>query len=283
MTVQQIENAIEIRVSTRTFANLPVNSGDLDKISDYLDDPKNRVGPFGNQVNLRLVIETANKEKEKLGTYGFIQHAQAYIIGSCASDTLSLFDYAFVLENVVLRLTIIGISTCWLGGRFKKQQAISRISLRENEIIPAIVVMGYPAEKIRLKEQMIRSVLQARKRKPESELFFYETFSEPLGNRMGVYQKALHFLRIAPSAQNKQPWRLLFNSDLSQIHFYTTSPLGTHPLYMCDPAFLDIGIAFNHFQTGLDLAGITGKLKLSEPNIETPEEYSYITSWIKTE
>jgi hypothetical protein len=91
----------------------------------------------------------------------------------------------------------------------------------------------------------------------------------------------LHYVRIAPSAQNKQPWRLLFNSDLSRADFYTTSPLGTHPLYMCDPAYLDIEIAFNHFQTGLDRAGIKGKLVIDDPATETPEGYSYITSWIR--
>jgi len=254
------QNPIETRVSTRTFTDAPLTSTHLEKISAYLEYPKNLIGPYGNKIQIELVIETATQEKEKLGTYGFIQNAQGYIIGSSTKDTQKLFDYAFVVENIVLYLTALEISTCWLGGRFRKQEAMSRISLGDNDIVPAIVPIGYPSKKPRLRDRAVRKILRARKRKPEDQLFFYETFNQPLLDRAGDFQQALHYLRIAPSAQNKQPWRLLFNKDFSQVHFYTTNPLRTHPLYMCDPAYLDIGIAYNHFKAGLDEIGVMGKL-----------------------
>jgi len=282
MNPTQALNAIETRISTRTFEETPLNPTDLKNISSYLNDPKNFIGPFGNKIKLDLVMETGTQDKEKLGTYGFIQNAQGYIIGSSTKDTQKLFDYAYVLENMVLYLTLLGVSTCWLGGRFRKQEAMSRISLADNDIIPAIVPVGYATEKARLKERVVRTVLKARKRKPEDQLFFYKTIDQPLGDRSGEFKQALHCLRIAPSAQNKQPWRLLFNTDLSQVHFYTTSPLGAHPLYMCDPAYLDIGIAYNHFDAGLDIVGITGKLVVEEPNIKKPEGYSYIFEFRQT-
>jgi len=281
MNTAQTLDAIEARKSTRTFLDKPLSPTDLKIISAYLNDPKNLIGPFGNKIELELVIATGKQKKEKIGTYGFIQNEQGYILGSSTSNSQKLFDYAFVLENIVLYLTALEVGTCWLGGRFRKQQAMSHLSLAEGEIIPAIVPIGYPTEKPRLKERMVRTVLKARKRLPEDQLFFYETFDQPLGDRAGDFRQALHCVRIAPSAQNKQPWRLLFNSDCSQVHFYVTSPLGTHPLYMCDPAYLDIGIAYNHFKAGLDEAGITGKLVFKEPEINKPEAYSYITSWFK--
>ena len=48
---------------------------------------------------------------------------------------------------------------------------------------------------------------------------------------------------------------------------------------MCEPEYLDIGIAYNHFKAGLDEVGITGNLVISEPDIEKPEGSFYITSW----
>jgi hypothetical protein len=281
MDITETLHAIEVRKSTRTFMEKPLIPSDLKKISACLNDPKNLIGPYGNQVELDLVLETESHEKAKIGTYGFIQNAQGYILGGSTQDTQKLFDYAFVLENIVLYLTSLGIGTCWLGGRFQKQEAMAHLSLADNEIIPAITPIGYPTEKPRLKERMVRVVLNARNRKLEDQLFFYETFEQPLGDRAGDFQQALYCLRIGPSAQNKQPWRLLFSTDFSQVHFYVTSPLGDHPLYMCDPAYLDIGIAYNHFKAGLNKVGIAGKLVVEEPEIQKPEGYSYIATWLK--
>lgn len=272
-------NPIEIRKSTRTFQNMPLTTSDLNKIATFLRDPKNSIGPHGNQFHFELVLETGTQEKEQLGTYGVIQNAQGYILGSSTKETEKLFDYAFALENIVLYLTSLGIATCWLGGRFDKQQAMSRISLADNKIIPAITPIGYPKEKPHLKARVMKTVLRPHKRKLENELFFYETFDTPLGNRAGDFKQALHYLRIAPSAMNKQPWRIIFNSDLSQVHFYLISALADHPLYMCEPEYLDIGIAYHHFKAGLDEVGITGKLVKAEPAIEKPEGAVYITSW----
>jgi Putative TM nitroreductase len=272
---------IDERKSTRTFLKTPLEPADIQRISAYMTAPENLIGPFGHQCPFELVIEHEGDEKAKIGTYGVIANAQGYILGGCTKETTRLFDYAYLLENIVLYLTSIGIGTCWLGGRFRKQEAMSHLSMAQDEIIPAITPIGYSAENPRMKERVMRSFLKARKRKPEDQLFFYETFDQPLGDRVGEYQQALHYVRVGPSAQNKQSWRLVFNTDLSQVHFYASSGLADHPLYMCEPEYLDIGIAYNHFKAGLDECGITGKLVIQEPAIEKPEGTFYITSWFR--
>ncbi len=210
MNSNHLQKAIETRKSTRTFQKEPLSPVDIEKISDYLNRPENLIGPFGNQFKFDLLIEPEERKKDQIGTYGFIKNPQGYILGSSIIETKSLFDYAYVLEDIVLYLTAIGVGTCWLGGRFQKQEAMSQLSFKENDIIPAITPIGYPQEKQRLKERMIRSVLQARKRKPEEQLFYYEAFGQPLGDRAEEFRQALHYVRIGPSAQNKQPWRLWF-------------------------------------------------------------------------
>ncbi len=273
--------AIDERKSTRTFLDTPIHAADLGRISAYLSVPENLRGPFGHQCQFELIIENKGNEKAQIGTYGMIANAQGYILGGCSKETTRLFDYAYTLENVVLYLTSIGIGTCWLGGRFRKQEAMSHLSLAQDEIIPAITPIGYSAESPRLKDRMVRTLLHAKRRKPADQLFFYETFDQPLGDRAGIFQQALHYVRVGPSAQNKQPWRLIFNTDLSQVHFYFVSGLADHPLYMCPPEYLDIGIAYNHFKAGLDECGITGRLVINEPDIEKLESSTYITSWYR--
>ena len=281
MISNHLQKAIETRKSTRTFQKAPLSPVDIEKISGYLNKPENLIGPFGYQFEFELLIESEERDKDQIGTYGFIKNPQGYILGSSILETKSLFDYAYVLENIVLYLTAIGVGTCWLGGRFQKQEAMSQLSFKENEIIPAITPIGYPQEKQRLKERMIRTVLQARKRKPEEQLFYYEAFGQPLGDRAEEFRQALHYVRIGPSAQNKQPWRLVFGNNLTQVHFYVTNPLADNPLYMCEPQYLDIGIAYNHFKTGLDEVGISGELNIDEPDIDVPDGFFYITSWYR--
>ena len=281
MNSNHMQQAIEARKSTRTFQKEPLSLAVIEKISSYLIRSENLVGPFGYQFDFELLIEREDRDKDQIGTYGFIKNPQGYILGSSIIETKSLFDYAYVLENIVLYLTTIGVGTCWLGGRFQKQEAMSQLSFKENDIIPAITPIGYPQEKQRLKERMIRSVLQARKRKPEEQLFYYEAFGQPLGDRAEEFRQALHYVRIGPSAQNKQPWRLVFGSNLTQVHFYVTNPLADNPLYMCEPQYLDIGIAYNHFKTGLDEVGISGELNIDEPDIDVPDGFFYITSWYR--
>ncbi len=274
-------HVIEERKSTRTFLNTPLEPADLDKIRAYIKAPEYLIGPFGSHPRFEVVIEDEGDGKKQIGTYGVIANAQGYILGGCTKDTTRLFDYAYVLENIVLYLTSVGIGTCWLGGRFRKQEAMSHLSLAKEEIIPAITPIGYPAENRRVKDRVMRSFLKAKKRKPDDELFFYEHFDQPLGDRAGEFRQALHYVRIGPSAQNKQSWRLVFSRDLSQVHFYFVSGLADHPLYMCEPEYLDIGIAYNHFQSGLEEYGITGTLVIDEPDIEKPEGSTYITSWYR--
>ena len=273
------QNPVEIRISNRTFQKKPLSVEDLEKISSILSKSEKQAGPFGNHFRFELLIETEEIKNSKIGTYGFIKNPRGYIISKSRNETMCLFDYAFILETIILDLTALGIGTCWLGGRFRKQEAMSHLSMKGNEIIPAITPLGYPAENQRFQERMIKSILGARKRKSEDEIFYYATFGEALGKRAPEFLKALHYVRVGPSAQNKQPWRLVFSSDLTQVHFYVSNPLADHPLYMCEPQYLDIGIAYKHFEVGLDETGISGELVIDEPIVEKPDGITYITSW----
>ena len=111
MKPTQPQHPIEIRKSTRTFQKKPLSSVDLERISNYLHKPEELVGPFGNQFKFELLIEPEERDKDQIGTYGFIKYPQGYILGSSSIETKRLFDYAFVLENIVLYLTTIGIGT----------------------------------------------------------------------------------------------------------------------------------------------------------------------------
>lgn len=69
-------------------------------------------------------------------------------------------------------------------------------------------------------------------------MFFNRNFYTPLNpNDSDEYLEPLEMLRLAPSAMNKQPWRVL--KEDNTLHFYITSTKGLTKV--------DIGTFFSGF------------------------------------
>ena len=79
-------------------------------------------------------------------------------------------------------------------------------------------------------------------------------------------------LRLAPSAVNKQPWRVLKKD--TNIHFYLTSTKGLTKI--------DIGIGLCHFHLSAIENNISGEF-VSLDFMESIQEnnFTYVISWIK--
>ena len=79
-------------------------------------------------------------------------------------------------------------------------------------------------------------------------------------------------LRLAPSALNKQPWRVL--KEDNNIHFYLTNLKGLTKI--------DIGIALCHFHLSAIENNINGEfVSLNSIKDKQDKNFTYITSWIK--
>jgi len=142
-------------------------------------------------------------------------------------------------------------------------------------VIPAISPVGYPEEKLSFMEKAIRLTVKADRRKPIDALFFINDFSQPIQENH-QYMKYLELVQMAPSASNKQPWRVIVQEN--KLHFY----LERTPNYALSIPFvmqaLDLGIAIYHFEAGLiedDKHYMITNLFM--PNIEDKE---YIISFI---
>ncbi|MBI9050271.1 MAG: hypothetical protein JEZ00_12685 [Anaerolineaceae bacterium] len=273
-------NAIESRKSVRNFQQSPLRDSDIQKIQTYLNKPENRIGPHGNQIKLKLLLGSALNNNEKIATYGIIKNAQGYLLGSCINTAQAVFDFSFVFEGLILYLTESGIGTCWLGGTFKRQEILQYFPLNENEIIPAISPLGYAMDNKHFKERMMRQFIKADRRKSADQLFFCEDFTKPLTNQAEVYQQPLEYIRIAPSAKNNQPWRIVVSKDLSKVHFYILNKLQNEKAFACAQEILDIGIAYRHFVSGMAEQGIQGQLISDDPGIEMVNEMEYIGTWM---
>lgn len=142
------------------------------------------------------------------------------------------------------------------------------IELDDDEVMPCVSPIGYKAQKKSVRETMMRKGIKADSRMSFGELFFDGSFDNPLTPELaGVFRSPLEMVRLAPSAVNKQPWRVIVKDD--QAHFYKKSSKGYADGAM-DVQKIDIGIALYHFETVALESGLSVKFTISDPGYTRP-------------
>ena len=243
-------------------------------------------GPLGSAVRFGLIAASSDDESalKRLGTYGFIKGATGFLVGAVRRGPGDLEDYGYLLEEVILHATALGLGTCWLGGTFTRSTFTSRFGgVDRDEVMPAVVSIGYPGddgtERIREREEGAR-------RFPADELFFADDFGEPLGlERAGGYAGALEAVRMAPSATNKQPWRVVRRGG--DWHFYLLRTKGYGKgspwfrlLRIADLQRVDLGIAMCHFALVARESGLDGRWVTDDPGLTLPGPgIEYTATW----
>ncbi|MFW0966733.1 MAG: nitroreductase family protein [Thermacetogeniaceae bacterium] len=273
-----IEEIIKKRVSVRTYTGEPLANEIKEKINDYIATLSN---PFNTKVNFKLLESKTAANAAKLGTYGVIKGAVNYIGATIKKQDYALEALGYEFEKLILYITSLGLGSCWLGGTFKKGEFAKAMSVQDDEFFPVISPVGYPSDKKRLVDSIIRFMVHENLRKPWEELFFYKNFSTPLSKSdVGEYWIALEMVRLAPSASNKQPWRIVKDDNL--YHFYECKTPGFIKLFGYDIQRIDMGIAACHFHLTAIEKNLNGSFhKLPEGKTDLPDDTSYIFSWVQ--
>ncbi len=280
----KIKKLIEIRSSWRTYTKTKITSSQQNEIMKFVNN--NKKGVFGNRARFRLIsaIEDDYTELKGLGTYGFIKNAPAFLIGAMERVDNHLIDYGYIVERIILKLTDMGLGSCWLGGTFNKSSFSSRIELKESEVVPAVVAFGNRKEKRRTFENIIRGVAKSKTRKEFGGLFFDKNFEKTISiQKQDNYYDVLEMVRLAPSASNKQPWRIIRDIDEQKFHLY----LKRTPGYFkgkeneTDLQLIDMGIAMLHFDLSANEKELKGRWTVENKSKDKlPEHTEYIATWI---
>lgn len=146
--------------------------------------------------------------------------------------------------------------------------------------------VGHMATKMSIVEKAIRWGAGAKNRKPWKELFFKNGFNSSLSPEdIGKWAEPLEMVRIAPSASNRQPWRIVWEQATDSFHFYRRRSKGymtrNKVLFgMADLQRVDMGIAMCHFEMTCKDSGLSGNWSFDEPNMgKLPESTEYVASW----
>lgn len=273
-----IKETAENRKSIRTYTGAPLSTEDKEKINSYIEYLSTAPSPFEGKVRIRLFDISDESEIKNPGTYGVIKNAKTFlgVAGEKCDTAEEAIGYTF--EKLILFVQSSGLGTCWLGGTYKKSEFAKAMDVKENEFFHIISPVGYPAPKTHLINKIMRTAIKADSRKPWSTLFFDKNFDTALTEKQaGDFAFVLEMTRLAPSACNKQPWRIV--KEGNNFHFYEKREMADENSSF-DIQKLDMGIAACHFDLAAKEKGLCGKFMKANPNLKAPPKTIYLFSWI---
>lgn len=270
---EPIFGLIERRSSCRSFDGGKRDEAALDQLSDFIQGINASAGADMRFVLLRHFYGVEGR----LGTYGVISGAFDYIVGVFPKEGGDALKFGRLFEEIVLYATALGLGTCWLGGTFQRTDFEAQANPGEDEFIPIVSPVGIAAPRLRLVDRAFRAGAGSNRRKPFRELFFDGSADTPLSEEdAGEYLQALQSVRLAPSASNRQPWRVI--KDGANFHFYLCRNKGYGPSNF-DIQKNDIGIAQCHFAMTAADAGLSGRFDYL-PSPPEAAGWEYVTTFI---
>ncbi|MBR3589322.1 MAG: nitroreductase [Clostridia bacterium] len=268
--MKQITEHIRHRRSVRTFDGRELNEKDKSSLCSFMETIEN---PYKIPVEFKLM-----SAKDNGLVCPVVSGTDLYVGGKikCVPGANVAFGYSF--EMLVLYAQSLGIGTVWLGGTMNRPVFEKTMELAADEMMPCASPLGYCGKKMSFREGMMRKAIKADERLPFEELFFDGTFNTPLTKeRAGKLLGALEMVRLAPSAVNKQPWRVVVADNT--VHFYLKRSKGYSHEGKLDMQKIDMGIALCHFaltsqENNLDITFVQ-----DDPKLVSNAEVEYIASY----
>lgn len=261
-----LSEIIRQRRSVRTFDGRPLSAEDRSALEAYT---ATLVNPFSVPVTFRLL-----DVKEHGLSSPVIVGAETYLAAKVERVPRFEIAYGHSFEKACLYALSRGLGTVMLAASLNRAAFERAMEVKEGEVMPVASPVGYPADKMSIREILMRKGLKADDRKPFDRLFFEGGFDHPL-SQDNSFAKALEMARWAPSATNGQPWRAVVDGD--SVHFYETRTMKDSPVG--DIQKVDMGIALAHFDVTLEEAGVAGAYSFADPGIPAPEHTHYIATY----
>ncbi len=277
-----LTDIIRQRKSIRSYTDAPIEEEKKEALKKFLS--ANTTGPFGTKSRFIFITATAQDKESLKGliTYGMIKNPMGFIIGAVEKKHHNLEDFGYLMEKNILMTTDLGLGTCWLGGTFSSSRFAQKIALQNNEALPAVTPVGYAVPKITAIDSVIRNASGADNRKPWNSIFFKN--DQPLSiEEAGRYDTPLEMVRLAPSANNFQPWRIIKESETNIFYFYIKRVPGLKQLSFMksDLQRVDIGIAMCHFSLVAEEKGLKGVWEISDPHLKgMADKLEYTATWV---
>lgn len=187
--MMNLYEAIARRQSIRRYAETEVPEKLRGQILAYFE----KTSRLNDRIRMELEILDNTKRKTDIRGLWKVEAPYYLAVYSMAEDGFER-NTGYVMEQLVLYMTVKGLGTCYLGGSKPRQ------TVKNGMKFVMLLAFGYPEGKLYRESALA-------KRHPLSELCI---FKEEAGEQMKTILKAA---RLAPSAMNLQPWRFIVYAD----------------------------------------------------------------------
>jgi hypothetical protein len=197
--------------------------------------------PFGETLRIKILPDGGESVFVRGRSAGGIKGARAYMVflGGSLVTPQNLLRAGYMGEAAILEAVRLGLDTCWVGAHFRPGKVAEQLGLDAAAKVYGVSPLGY--------------------RKPGAERASGHKRLEMKTLTVGSQQQelwqasALEAARLAPSDQNRQPWRFVIGGE--SILLRLTAP----PKRRLDNwKYLDCGIAMLHLELGALRAGRSG-------------------------
>lgn len=259
---------IKQRRSVRTFDGKTLSNENRKNLEEYV---RSLTNPFDVPVEFRLL-----DAKEYQLSSPVIVGEHTYLAAKVKKEANHEIAYGYSFEKACLYAESLGIGTVMLAASLSRSAFEKAMNVQGDEVLPTASPVGYPAEKMSIRENLMRKGLRADDRIAFGELYFEGSFDKALTKEgAGDFAEALEMARLAPSAGNKQPWRAVVEGG--KVHFYEQKSMKDNALG--DIQKVDVGIALCHFDLVMEESGASGRFLFENPNIIAPENVCYISTY----
>ena len=254
---------VKARRSVRSFDGRALTEADRDMLERFAQSARN---PYGIPVDFVFLDAAEHGLSSPV-----ITGETLYVAAKAAKQPHVEEAIGFSFEKLVILAQSMGVGTTWIGGTMNRALFEKAAGLEDGELMPCVSPLGYPASKMSLRETLMRRAAKADERQSADALFFDGAFGVPLNEADEMVQTALEMVRLAPSAVNRQPWRVVRVGR--DYHFYLKHAKGYVSAATGDLQKVDMGIALCHF-----LSGVAGEFKLEDPGLPTEKDVEYIAT-----
>ncbi len=268
--MERIMDLARARRSVRSFDGTAPNAEEKEKLLAFAAAIEN---PWGLGVEFRLL------DAAEHGLSSPVITGERWYLGAkikAAPHMEEAFGYSF--ETLVLYAHSLGLGTTWIGGTMDRAVFGRAMELREGERMPCVSPLGRPAAKMSLRETVMRRGVRADWREDFSALCFDGDFSKALTEaEAGDLAAPLRAVLLAPSAVNRQPWRMVRQGR--SVHFFVRHARGYVSAAAGDLQKVDLGIALCHFALCAEELGLAPRFSLEAPALAAPADTEYIATY----
>ena len=215
--MKDIERIIKERHSVRSYLNKKIEDEKVDQLNNLINEINEK-----EKLNIQLILNDSDVFDKYILHYGRLKNCKNYIALIGKNNNSLEEKVGYFGEKIVLKAQELGLNTCWVAGTYKKS-SISAI-INDGEKLVCIIAIGYG--ETNGKERKSKKIDDV-----TSSINYPEWF-----------KKGLEFALLAPTAMNKQKFKIDYLDDYS-----VKAKPGKGRMTK-----IDLGIVKYHFELGAD-------------------------------